>query len=509
MITYIFGSNVKYSQIPDEFWKELGKLMEDNNEILVGNSDFDHRVYGRCRSKQYENISVMREGPKRKNKPVSLVESLLPSYVSMIRKSDCTIAVWDGDSSEVFVNLLLLLALHKNCRMYYLPSNTVVEIESIDDLAQYVPERQWWTVKDLEEVLKACGFEDQMINHLLEGGPLSELCITEIVCQAPIPLRKKWEIFESLQEKNNIKFELLSQVSELIRNGSDLELIKTAIADAYGLFGRGIASRLSELRNAELMTHYCQYYLFIEWYDTDVFMVKSYPIGFFNSLDKAKEYIRREEEIEKEDWDDEDDLNPGWYRLELWNNSDPNDEIVHEYDFYIYENEICWFEELRPEREKNSLIYYMSGDREFLGGLIDLRLSTPFKIGDIVYVDCRPFGPPFHALIIEDHNQFDCCLPQVFFKMPFTDKWAISALKHKHFYKDCELHRYEPILSPLFRLRKVREDELTKDDELLLTIGKDLKDDETGYAFSRACDAISYEGVTAEEALKALESVKN
>ena len=25
MITYIFGSNVKYSQIPDEFWKELGK----------------------------------------------------------------------------------------------------------------------------------------------------------------------------------------------------------------------------------------------------------------------------------------------------------------------------------------------------------------------------------------------------------------------------------------------------------------------------------------------------
>ena len=70
MITYIFGSNVKYSQIPDEFWKELGKLMEDNDEILVGNSDFDHRVYGRCRSKQYENISVMREGPKRKNKPV-------------------------------------------------------------------------------------------------------------------------------------------------------------------------------------------------------------------------------------------------------------------------------------------------------------------------------------------------------------------------------------------------------------------------------------------------------
>ena len=94
--------------------------------------------------------------------------------------------------------------------------------------------------------------------------------------------------------------------------------------------------------------------------------------------------------------------------------------------------------------------------------------------------------------------------------MPFTDKWAISALKHKHFYKDCELHRYEPILSPLFRLRKVREDELTKDDELLLTIGKELKDDEEkGSSFWNAFDHGAMYGVSAEEVLKALESVKN
>ena len=509
MITYICGSNIRYSQFPEEFWDELGKLMDEKEEILLGKSHFDHRVYGRCRSKQYENVSVLRDSPKRKNKECSPVEVLLPSYISMLRKCDRMIAVWDGDSAEVFVNILLLLALNKKCRMYYLPEEKVVEISSVDDLAPYVPECQWWTVNDLEEILKTCGFEEQMIDHLLEDGPLSELCITEIVCQAPIPLRRKWEIFESLQEKNNIKFELFCKVSELIRNDSDLELIKATIADAYCLFGHGIASRLSELRVAELMTHYCQYYLFAEWYDTGVFMVKSYPIGFFNSIDKVKEYIRREEEIEKEDWDDEEDLNPGWYRLELWDNHDPNDENIHEYDFYIYENEICWFEELRVDRQKNGLIYYMSGNREFLGGTIDLTLSTPFKVGDIVYVDCRPFGPPFHALIIEDHMQFDCCLPQVFFKIPFTDKWAISALKHKHFYKDCGLYRYEPVLSPLFRLRKVRDDELTKEDELLLTIGKDLKDDATGDAFSRACDAISYEGVTAKEAIKALESVKN
>ena len=150
----------------------------------------------------------------------------------------------------------------------------------------------------------------------------------------------------------------------------------------------------------------------------------------------------------------------------------------------------------------------MPENKDFFGGRLDLSFPTPFKLGDIVNIDCSPFGPPFHALIIEASNQFDCCMPQVLFKIPCTDRWALSALKHKHFYKDAEIRRCEPVLSPLYRLRQVREDELTDDDKLLVKIGKELKDEETGYAFGRAFNDQIGDGISAEEMMRAWESVK-
>jgi len=32
--------------------------MKDGDEILLGDSDFDHRVYGRFTNKQYRNVSA-------------------------------------------------------------------------------------------------------------------------------------------------------------------------------------------------------------------------------------------------------------------------------------------------------------------------------------------------------------------------------------------------------------------------------------------------------------------
>ena len=146
MITYICGSMIKYSQFPDEFLKELNNLMEEGDDILLGDNDFDHRVYGRFTNKQYKNVSVMKEGPVRKRWRFVRMESMLNSFVSMSKKCDRMIAVWDGESPDAFVNILLILALHKKCRMYYLPSGKCFEIFSVEDIIPYVPERQWWLI---------------------------------------------------------------------------------------------------------------------------------------------------------------------------------------------------------------------------------------------------------------------------------------------------------------------------------------------------------------------------
>ena len=86
MITYICGSMIKYSQFPNEFLKELDALMKDGDEILLGDSDFDHRVYGRFTNKQYRNVSVIKEGPVRKRWFYTRIESFLNSCISMVKK---------------------------------------------------------------------------------------------------------------------------------------------------------------------------------------------------------------------------------------------------------------------------------------------------------------------------------------------------------------------------------------------------------------------------------------
>ena len=105
-----------------------------------------------------------------------------------------------------------------------------------------------------------------------------------------------------------------------------------------------------------------------------------------------------------------------------------------------------------------------------LVGELDLNLRTPFKTGDIVLIDCRPFGPPFHAVILESQNQFDCCFPNIVFNVPYTNDWRCTPIKHKRFYKDVEWGSYCPKLSPLYRLRTILPNEMTAEDEALLTI---------------------------------------
>ena len=503
MFIYICGSTIKYSEFPDGFWKELDKLMANGDEILLGNSDFDHRVYGRCRNKQYENVSIIGEVPKRR-RSLSHTECALPSYLCMLRKCDYMITVWDGESQEAFINIMLLLSLHKKCRMYYLPSNECIEIGSIDEFKPYVPNREGWTKDDMKEVLRTCGFEGEMLAYWLEEGILPETLVTEIISRAPVSLDKKLEMLEKLQRKNNLNHEAFLKVSSLIEKDSDIELVKQEIRDTFS-FCSSISKGISDINRAKYCLKDGTFYLFIEWYDTDVFIEKSSPIGLFRSMKNVMKRIEHEEHYLCDDSEDEETPVDWWYRLEVWSAdySCWGSEDSHEYNYYIYNGEICWFERLREEQEEDGVVSFMPENKDFFGGRLDLNFPTPFKLGDIVNIDCTPFGPPFHALIIEAKHQYDCCMPQVLFKMPFTDKWSTSSLKHKHFYWDAEISCYEPVLSPLYRLRPVREDELTEDDELLLRISKDLKDEETGCVFGRALK----EGLSAEEVLKIWESV--
>ena len=208
MITYICGTNgIHYREFPKAFWEDVGTLMSNGDEILLGDSDFDHRVYGRCKNKQYEKVSVMRLVPPKHRYPMARIKYALSANVKMLKDCDRMIAVWDGESEEVFINMLLLLALNKTCRLYHIPSGTCVEIEKIDDLKPYVIECHGWTNADEREILRKCGFSEEMIASNTADGTFSESYIAEIICKAPVSLKSKTDMLVSLRKKNSIKYD--------------------------------------------------------------------------------------------------------------------------------------------------------------------------------------------------------------------------------------------------------------------------------------------------------------
>ena len=150
---------------------------------------------------------------------------------------------------------------------------------------------------------------------------------------------------------------------------------------------------------------------------------------------------------------------------------DQYDNMVHEYNYYTFGKEICWFEKMSPVVDSDTgNEYYLPDDqmkRRFSSGDLDLNLSTPYSTGDIVRIDCRPFAPPFFAIILEGCSQFDCCFPTILFKIPYTDSWRIASLKHKGFYKDVECSFYTPMLSPLYRIARVEDKDAEEQVELL------------------------------------------
>lgn len=506
MITYICGSDIKYSEFPKAFWEDLEKRMDNGDEILLGDSDFSHRVYGRCKNKQYENVKVIKSVPQSRYKPYPRIKLSLPSAIKMLKQCDRISVVWDGKSTEEYLLMLMAVSLQKSCTMFVLhpqrPFGIIVKSPEI--LARYAKESEGWTRKDIADVLLYCRLSGAMINHILEHGIPREDGIAEIICKAPVPLERKRVVMEALGRKNNIKYKAFNKVNELIHSGNDFDLIVQAVWDIIGNFGTCLEDCCRRIKCAEYSLKNGRYYLFSEWYDTDVFMEKSEPVGMFDTVEQALEYMKREDALEAEDGC----VGEGWYRLETWASELDGTWETPRYDFYIYKGEICWFVELRPDRQKHGNVYFMSRDREFFNGPLDLSVSTPFTVGDIVNIDCRPFGPPFHAVVIEGRDQFDCCMPQVMFKVPFTDKWSISALKHKHFYKDAEMHAYCPPLSPLYRLRSVRPEEMTAEDELLVQVSEALGGvEERGSALWNAWHESGCEGMTEQKVMEILDAI--
>ena len=517
--------------LPDVVCTYLDELMAEETEILVKDRPgLPGLVQDYLKAAKYKRVTVCVAGNSKlrfynaggwpeKYYPVhgGSLESYFYSIeedFGMAEEADSGLAIWDGEDFRTFLDMVCICALGKRCRLYLINKNEWVYINGYEDLKEYKGRVESIRKQDVRRILEKCEFSDEMTEFILSENAVTEYELVDIVCQAPVSMQDKKEMLDFLGSSKNLMHRVFSSVeaglkeekpfnaikheiraivdpnrTDLLDENSVLSYVRVrqkALKEAldqifpvkpqmpFIVFGNKAISFEQAGSGIDGLAHcYKPLYLFSEWYDTRELQHKESPVGFVTDPGMAEHYIKNEET--------ENDTGEGYYRLEAWNFNDPEWKQPRFDYYYDCKGRLCWFNKLSAVSSVPDDKWYCEENHIFTSGDTDLNIRTPYKTGDIVLIDCRPFAPPFHAMILEDQHQHDSCFPNIVFPVPGSDRWRLTPLKHRRFFKDFGFV-YEPMLSPLYRLRKVRDEELSED-EIRLTELRSLiagKEDKAG-----------------------------
>ncbi len=215
------------------------------------------------------------------------------------------------------------------------------------------------------------------------------------------------------------------------------------------------------------------------WYDYDYHDENSDFYCPCMSYTQALYEIR--ELMEEVEWDENTLC---WTKVEKWI-YDECDMMVHWYTYYFIGDEVVYFESHDPSSDRRDFEGYVDS--------VSLHLPVPFKPGDIITLDVRPFAPVNIAVITEADNNFDCCGTQILYPNE-NGKYSSFALKHGHGFGE----KYSPLLSSLYRAGKF-DGELIGEKAILKDVSEFVKAKEGNGR--KLYDALGNIDVT-EEAIK-------
>lgn len=233
------------------------------------------------------------------------------------------------------------------------------------------------------------------MREFLATKELSDRKIANIILGAPVPLKTKLQY----------------------ATGEDYEELKQSIDEL-------------NLKPNEV------FYLIDNWYDEDIYDENGCGNAPFLSLEKVIEHIREEIDECGEEYGD------CWYTLEKWV-LDENSNYICTYKYILIEDKVCFF--VRKEFLKYGLTRVH--DYRFFQST-NLNLPVPFKAGDIVSIDCRPFAPVQQVKITETGDNHDRSSLQAEFYDKKEKKYKTGAVKHCFIFTN----NYRPNLSPLYRM---------------------------------------------------------
>ena len=397
--------------------------------------------------------------------------------------------IWNGKDVDGF--LIILEAIEQEQTIEVAGSDGKTNIVStFEDVRSLLPprnEQTELTQQEYEDVLRTFMPSKEM-REFLSLKELRRYQVMDLILGAPVPLKIKAEYCCRLMCHDDIFHSMLDDLSSYLSSQDyetdvKLDLLKWHTEHSFSAHEREIRSALDAL---ELMQG--EFFLLREaWYDEDYSEDnegrRSVPLL---SLDAALRYIR--DEMEEEKWEDDTEC---WTILEKWGPGQ-NGETEHLYTYYLIGDEIVFFE--KKKRDSNDHWLWRTEKNDYALDSQNLNLPIPFQPGDIVTVDCLPFAPVKHALLLEVGS--DCCGVSALFRRE-DGKWDTGALKHGHCWG-----KYRPMLSPLYRIRSYNSQILFQGEDVLFHVQKYVaRDAEKGKSLWDAFCHSSKDGLRDKEVL--------
>ena len=281
----------------------------------------------------------------------------------------------------------------------------------------------------IKETMKSKEMQEQLIQNVHQ---LSRWEWANMICSVPITLEQKAYLLEKLSRCTEE-----DETKEFYRHTAK------RIRDWLG--------RL-ELKEGEIfcLCGYCNEH-------GERHQFESAP---FYSLEKALQHLQ-EEESEK---DDDSEANY-WYELEKW---EPDEEghLEETIEYMILDGKLCYAWDFDKSVKEHYPVHFSC----------DLDLPTPFQVGDIVTIDCRPIQPLRRVLILEEGDHRDCCLPQGLYVRK-DKKLDTGAIKHNSIFKDTHWTVSRPEIPALYCAEKY-EGVLMEEELILREISRWLQGDE-------------------------------
>ena len=341
----------------------------------------------------------------------------------------------------------------------------------------------------------------EMAKYLIENiDELTKSNIIDIICRAPIDIRRKAEILLELSETEKLQE---NRIDDDINNDNYKKDFEEQSAENsyfynYKIAEKGIEhfeSKPNDLYSIQVVSH-------------DVLDRTKRRYGSFSihtTFQSAIKQINDNYDYEKTHWDIENDHS--WYEIKKWIPFE-NGKYKCVINYYFVDDKIMFFSFMDSDRAlKNNF------DPDCV-----LNLKTPFKTGDILTVNCKPFFPARNIMILANASKNVCDSLQCLFFEGEDELLRTGSVKRGWIFHAL----YKPEISPLYRMSKPTT-ELPEQELILEKIKSFLKaDNEKGkkmwlwiyntkeekYIKSDKHNIAKSDGITIEEIEKYMEENK-